>query len=89
MTMTHTATKPTDADLLDRIAADADEPVGPALDAAPLRALSLAVHQRDAAETAIRDAVTAARAEGLSWAVIGTVLGISRQGALQRYGTHA
>jgi hypothetical protein len=35
---------------------------------------------------ATADAVTKARAEGTSWAVIGQNLGVSAQGAQQRYG---
>ena len=85
--MSKATAKHADAELLARIDADTDEPTGPAIDAAPLRDLARAVAVRDDAERAIGAAVDAARDQGLSWATIGAVLGISRQGALQRYGS--
>ncbi|MFT4189884.1 MAG: hypothetical protein QM621_15075 [Aeromicrobium sp.] len=81
-----TSQKTHDADLLDRIEADADEPTGPAIDAAPLRAIADAVRARAASEASIRSGVEKAREAGLSWAVIGAALGVSRQAALKRYG---
>ncbi|MFT4299364.1 MAG: hypothetical protein QM597_07015 [Aeromicrobium sp.] len=81
-----TSQKTRDTDLLDRIEADADEPTGPAIDAAPLRAIAEAMHARDTAEEDIRSGVEKAREAGLSWAVIGAALGVSRQAALKRYG---
>ncbi|MBS1848986.1 MAG: hypothetical protein JST73_11985 [Actinobacteria bacterium] len=41
---------------------------------------------RSSAESAVVDAVDAARADGLSWATIGSVLGTSGEAARQRYG---
>ncbi|QCB92231.1 hypothetical protein [Cellulomonas shaoxiangyii] len=52
--------------------------------------LRAAVRLRDiavVAERLQRDAVTAARAGGASWAHVGEALGISRQAAQQRFGT--
>lgn len=76
----------TDAELLANIDADRDGPVGPAVDAAPLRALAAAVRRRDQAEADVSRLVESARSAGLSWAVIGAELGVTRQGALKRYG---
>lgn len=84
--MNMTATKTSDAELLARIEADTDEPTGPAIGGDTLRALAAAGRARANAEETITDAVAQARSEGLSWAVIGAVLGVSRQGALKRYG---
>lgn len=84
--MTMTNTKVRDEELLARIEADADEPAGPAIDAAPLRAIAVAVERRSEAEEALARAVAAAREAGLSWGSIGAVLGVTRQGALKRYG---
>ena len=70
--------KISDAELLARIDADADEPIGPAVDGATLRALADAVRRRGEADAEVTAAVGQARAEGLSWTVIGAALGISR-----------
>jgi hypothetical protein len=40
-------------------------------------------------DTAIRDAITGLRARGYSWADIAARLGITRQGAQQRWGSPA
>lgn len=45
-----------------------------------------AVVERGRAEAQVQAAVTRARATGVSWAVLATVLGTSRQAAQQRYG---
>lgn len=45
-----------------------------------------AVIGRGQAEAQVAAQVAVARAAGVSWAVIATVLGTSRQGAQQRYG---
>lgn len=45
-----------------------------------------AVVERGRAEARILAAVTRARAEGVSWAVLAVTLGTSRQAAQQRYG---
>lgn len=47
--------------------------------------LQRAAEERQAAEVRVEDAVRAGRAAGLSWGVIGAQLGISRQGARQRF----
>ena len=49
-------------------------------------ALTEAVERRDQAERDVYAAVDEMRAEGASWTVIGTLLGITRQSAWQRYG---
>jgi hypothetical protein len=49
-------------------------------------ALRDAVTARAAAEVAIRDAVIAARAYGVSWETIGVLLGTSGEAVRQRYG---
>ena len=48
--------------------------------------LQRAVLARARSERQIVDAVVAARAAGLSWAKIGSILGTSAQAAQQRYG---
>ncbi len=75
-----------DSELLDDIAADRDEPVGPAVDGQALQQLARARAAREDADADIRAAVGAARGAGASWAVIGAVLGVSRQAALKRFG---
>lgn len=51
-----------------------------------LQHLRDAVLARSDAERSIRDAVTAARADGQSWAAIGSMLGTPGEAARQRYG---
>jgi hypothetical protein len=51
-----------------------------------LRQLRSATVRSATADAAVADAVAAARAFGASWAAIGDVLGITRQGAYQRFG---
>lgn len=41
---------------------------------------------RDSSAAALELAVAEARRKGLSWAIVGRALGLSRQGAEQRYG---
>lgn len=48
--------------------------------------LRRAVTARSDAERAIRDAVDQARQAGLSWALIGSLIGTSGEAARQRYG---
>jgi hypothetical protein len=60
-------------------------PAGKSQDASPLRAVASAQRAIDAAEEALVDAVAAARAADFSWTWIGTVLGVSRQAARQRF----
>lgn len=57
-----------------------------ARDATHLRRIAAAMENVADAEQRLRDAVNAARAAGDSWAVIGAVLGVSRQAAYQRFG---
>jgi hypothetical protein len=54
----------------------------------PARLVELIAAREDAAraEAALADAVSRARGAEQSWSVIGTVLGLSRQGAQQRFG---
>jgi len=58
-------------------------PPGPALDV--LVWVTTAHQQATAAEATLAAAVTRARQAGTSWTVIGAQLGISRQGAQQRF----
>ncbi len=51
-----------------------------------VRALRHAVMARSDAERSIRDAVGRARQAGLSWALIGSLIGTSGEAARQRYG---
>ena len=51
-----------------------------------LKQLRDAVLARSDAERSIGGAVVAARADGLSWAAIGSMLGTSGEAARQRYG---
>jgi hypothetical protein len=75
-----------DAGLLAQVDAGGDIAVGTAVDGAALGAISWAVHRRATAEAEVAEAVSRARAAGMSWAVIGAALGVSRPGALHRYG---
>ena len=59
---------------------------GTGRDATTLRALRAAFGQRADADRQLRDAVTAARADGHSWASIGAMIGTSGEAARQRYG---
>jgi hypothetical protein len=58
-------------------------PPGPDIDV--LAWVATAAEHTNAAEAALAAAVTRARQAGASWAVIGTQLGVSRQGAQQRF----
>ncbi len=57
-----------------------------ARDGRHMRRIAAAANAFAAAETELNDAVAEARAAGDTWAMIGTALGISRQGAYQRFG---
>lgn len=74
-----------DAELLARIEANADEIKGGPYPADPMRALRAAVANRASAENALTNAVKAARDSGASWAAIGSALGVSRQAAQKHY----
>jgi hypothetical protein len=54
-----------------------------------LRAITSLVATLQEVETALSSAVARARADGYSWAHIGTALGVSKQAAQQRYGEPA
>lgn len=56
-------------------------------DAKSFRRIIRAREQVAAAEQELRDAVSAARAAGDSWAVIGAALDTTRQAAFQRFGS--
>jgi hypothetical protein len=58
-------------------------PVGPAFDV--LGWVATAHQQAGAAEATLAAAVTRARQRGATWSVIGAQLGVSRQGAQQRF----
>jgi hypothetical protein len=55
-------------------------------DATPLRRIAEAFHEQVVAEKKVAEAVKAARSEGFAWSTIGTMLGVSKQTAQQRYG---
>jgi hypothetical protein len=80
-----TRTKPTDAQVADRLARR-DRARTPWREGAPLRRIEKAQGATDAAERALVEAVQAARDEGYSWTAIGLALGgISKQAAQQRF----
>ena len=54
-----------------------------------LRLVRRAALAHEASSALLQQSVTAARAHGVSWAVLGQELGLSRQGAQQRFGTRA
>ena len=54
-----------------------------------LRLVRRAALAQEASSALLQQAVTAARASGVSWAVLGQELGLSRQGAQQRFGGRA
>ena len=58
----------------------------PARDGAGFRAIRAAMRDVEAADVALRKAVSAARAAGDSWTIIGAALGTTRQAAFQRFG---
>lgn len=77
-----TTTKNDVEEWLDKLDVDPSE----ARDATNMRRIAACAHALTDAETRLIDAVTAARADGDTWAVIGTALGVSRQAAYQRFG---
>ena len=78
----------TDADV-DAIVAAFDEAVDQGrlrpVDGVVFRELRVAAAGRRAADERLEAAVVAAKAAGLSWGTIGAQLGVTRQGARQRY----
>lgn len=57
------------------------------VDAGAVAGLRAAVQERSAAEQHLLNAVSAARASGLSWAAIGRFVGTTGEAARQRYGS--
>ena len=58
------------------------------MDSTTLKAVGMLAHQRDETEKELVQAVASAREGGWSWAMIGFMLGVTRQAAQQRYGAH-
>jgi hypothetical protein len=50
-----------------------------------VRSIKSAAKQADQSHVKLRDVVAKARANGVSWQLIGTALGVSRQAAQQRF----
>lgn len=59
------------------------------IDSSSLKLVGRLADQRDGLETELAQAVAAARADDWSWAMIGFMLGVSRQAAQQKYGALA
>ena len=59
------------------------------IDSSSLKLVGRLADQRDRLETELAQAVAAAREDDWSWAMIGFMLGVSRQAAQQRYGAQA
>ena len=78
---------PTDDDALEEwMASDEFDPDPSEFqDATPLRRIAAADEAVERARQHLHDEVSAAHDAGLSWTAIGTVLGISRQAARQRF----
>jgi hypothetical protein len=55
--------------------------------AGDIEAITTMTHLADNLDQAVRDAITGLRAYGYSWADVAMRLGITRQGAQQRWGT--
>jgi hypothetical protein len=80
-----TRTKPTDAQIAERLARR-NRSRDTWREGVALRRVEKAIREQETAERAIADAVRAARNEGYSWAAIGLALGgISKQAAQQRF----
>lgn len=56
------------------------------IDSSSLKLVGRLADQRDRLETELAQAVAAARADDWSWAMIGFMLGVSRQATQQKYG---
>ena len=54
-------------------------------DTGALRAIAELVEQRDGVDTALLNAIRAAREADRSWSEIGTMLGVSKQAAQRKY----
>ena len=79
-------TRLSDQEALDRIE-EIDPATAPMRDISATEPIRAAVAGRAAAERAVTDAVHDARARGVTWVEIAAALGVSHQGARQRYGT--
>lgn len=55
------------------------------IDTDELKAIAQYAERRDRLETALTDAVRAARRKGSSWSEIGAMLGVSKQAAQRKY----
>lgn len=77
-----------DEALADWMQSDEFDP-GEPVDATPLRRIVAADEELSRAAQRLREEVRAAHDAGLSWTVIGAVLGVSRQAARQRFGVPA
>ncbi|NLE96666.1 MAG: hypothetical protein GX596_01580 [Propionibacterium sp.] len=71
-------------EMLDEIMAGQTNPTG-SYDGGALRDLARAVDARAAADSAILEAVYRARDDGATWQMIGDILGMTKQGAAQRF----
>ena len=56
------------------------------IDSSSLKLVRKLADQRDETEKELAQAVVSAREDGWSWAMIGFMLGVTRQAAQQRYG---
>ena len=68
---------------------DPAEIAKPESDATDLRRIGQAVIERDRADKEVDDAVAAARDNGRDWGTIGSILGVTKQTARERYGQPA
>ena len=68
---------------------DPEALTSPDSDGADLRAIAEALHAVAAVDLALADQIATARANGRTWTQIGTVLGVSKQAARERFGEPA
>ena len=68
---------------------DPEALASPDSDGADLRAIAEALHAVAAVNLALADQIATARANGRTWTQIGTVLGVSKQAARERFGEPA
>jgi DNA-directed RNA polymerase specialized sigma24 family protein len=72
------------AEIAERLASQNEQPSW--RDAEPLHRIAAAFRRSAAADAELAEAVSAARADGYSWAAIAAMLGVSKQTAQARYG---
>jgi hypothetical protein len=72
------------AEIAERLANQEEQPSW--RDAEPLRRVADAFRRSVAADADLAQAVSAARADGYSWAAIAAMIGVSKQTAQARYG---